>query len=94
MRFLQFIILQNIYFILVNCQENKGGPSTKRKLLERDDNQMVCYLVKRFPSSRKSYERSKDFCQGKGGILVEVRGSKDQSNVREMLRQIGDEDRV
>ena len=55
---------------------------------------MVCYLVKKFPSSRKSYERSKDFCRGKGGVLVEVRGRKDESNVREMLRQIGDEDRV
>ena len=90
----QLKFLQNICFILVNCQENRGGSSTKRKLLERDDNKMVCYLVKRFPSSRKSYERSKDFCHGKGGILVEVRGRKDQSNVREMLRQIGDEDRV
>merc|ERR1712024_47704 len=61
----------------VNCKDKRG----KRRLLERDDGKKVCYLVKKFPSSRKTYDRSKSFCDGKGGILVEIKGPKDQKNV-------------
>ena len=59
-------------------------------MLERDDGHMVCYIVKTFPSARKNYESSKRFCKNKGGILPEIIGPKDQSNVKEMLRKIGD----
>ena len=76
--------------ISVNCREKSG----KRKLLERDDGKKVCYLVKKFPSSRKNYDRSKTFCVSKGGVLVEIKGPKDQQNVIDMLREVGDGDAV
>lgn len=50
--------------------------------------------MKKFPSSRKNYERSKTFCVSKGGVLVEIKGPKDQQNVVDMLREVGDGDAV
>ena len=79
------LIHKAIIKISVNCREKSG----KRKLLERDDGTKVCYLVKKFPSSRKSYERSKTFCKSKGGVLVEIKGPKDQQNVVDMLMEVG-----
>ena len=76
--------------ISVNCREKSG----KRKLLERDDGSKVCYLVKKYSSSRKSYYKSKNFCESKGGVLVEIKGPKDQQNVIDMLREVGDGDAV
>ena len=81
---------KTVIHFTVKCIEKRG----KRRLLERDNGKKVCYLVKKFPSSRKTYDRSKSFCDGKGGILVEIKGPKDQKNVVDMLKEVGDDDEV
>lgn len=83
-------ITNRVIHFTVNCKDKRG----KRRLLERDDGKKVCYLVKKFPSSRKTYDRSKSFCDGKGGNLVEIKGPKDQKNVVDMLKEVGDGDEV
>ena len=60
------------------------------KILERDNGKQVCYIFKTFRTARKNYESSKRFCNRKGGILPEIKGPKDQSNIKTILREAGD----
>ena len=66
------------------------GLREDNKILERDDGRQVCYIFKNFRTARKSYESSKKFCARKGGILPEIKGPKDQSNIKTILREAGD----
>ena len=38
--------------------------------------------------------REKTFCESKAGILVEIKGPKDQKNVVDMLKEVGEGDEV
>ena len=50
-------------------------------MLERDDKKKHCYTIKRISSSNYAYQDAKRFCEDIGGILPEVRGPKDYSNI-------------
>ena len=50
-------------------------------MLERDDKKKHCYTIKRISSSNYAYQDAKQFCEDMGGILPEVRGPKDYSNI-------------
>ena len=50
-------------------------------MLERDDKKKHCYTIKRISSSNYAYQDAKRFCEDMGGILPEVRGPKDYSNI-------------
>ena len=51
------------------------------EMLERDDKKKHCYTIKRVSSSNYAYQDAKRFCEDIGGILPEVRGPKDYSNI-------------
>ena len=54
-------------------------------MLERDDKKKHCYTIKRISSSNYAYQDAKRFCEDIGGILPEVRGPKDYSNILSVI---------
>ena len=59
------------------------------RMLPRDNGKKGCYFLETSSSSytKYDYKASKDFCEEKGAILPEIRGPKDQANVKEFLKR-------
>ena len=73
--FLHLLILKNI----AKCN-GFGG-----KIFQRDSGQKACYTLDRFSSSTYDYEAAKSFCEDKDGMLPEIKGPKDQSNLESVI---------
>ena len=55
------------------------------KIFQRDSGQKACYTLERFSSSTYDYEAAKSFCEDKDGMLPEIKGPKDQSNLQSVI---------